>query len=624
MPEVNFKSLQNIHESLLQKQQKVTEKTQEDFANEVKAYIDQAKKAGSIIASTRERDQVRANLRYWANYIYSIEKTFPDTELAPSTVSEKRPVGNTIAFVLFIILVLFGAIQAIRSAFGPPIVATEIPVSDETETPLPPATEPPVITPTDALPTLVFVGSDVAFTSPKNGDNVLPKTVFKGAYTNFKSESSIHVLLIRGDKLYPLQDFFAVPTESVNGEWNIGEVTGGVALYQNPDELQQPENLIVVPAACFDQSCREKLANAVQTGLSAEELPSQLSFTLYRDSSRVLYRNAYQAIQETRVVYSMSLNKTSYDIYASQLDGIDILQITNTLGISEIFPNLSPDGRKIVYVKRVKETNSNPVMYAIAIMDSNGGNDQEITEWTRNVLESPQWSADSLYIAYVVGDISQSSSGASWNIHVYDLSTQSDTPIFVESERFDQRYFTWMPDASSIIYGARPQRTGTVGIDLISMDSSGESTPFFDTDNDDIQPSIRSFENGYLLTYTVVNQDKTHDIYAVIDSDKQYPFDGTPVRLTFRRAGELVDGVKIGSANSPIPDPASNSIYYIRNVNIYRLEFTMSEGRIELIDTIDSDGERYGTLVIETGLSDDILGFDVGYMEAFFPIFIIP
>ena len=622
MAEQTFKTLQAQHESLLQKQQGVTKKNQAEFTKEVHEFIEQAKRGGSHIAPTRERDQVRANLRYWANYIYGIEGVFPDTELAPSTISEKRPVGNTIAFILFAVLVLLGAVQVFRSRFSPPIAATELPVTDETETPLPPATEPPVTTPTNALPTLVFVGSDVALTSPENGESVLPKTVFEGAYSNLKSKSSItiHVLLIRGDRFYPLQDFFPVPAESINGEWSIGEETGGVALYQDPDELQQPENLIVVPAACFDQSCSEKLANAVQTGLSAEELPSQLSFTLYRDSSRVLYRNAYRAIQETRVVYSMSLNKTAYDIYASQPEGTDILQITKTENISEIFPSLSPDGTKIVYVKRVRETSSNSALYAIAIMDSNGENDYEITEWTRNVLENPQWSADSLYIAYAVGDISQSSSGASWNIHVYDLSTQSDAPIFVESERFDQRYFTWMPDANSIIFGARPQRTGTVGIDLLSMDSSEESTTFFDTDNDDIQPGIRSFENGYLLTYTVVNQDKTHDIYAVIDSDKQSPFDGSPIRLTFRRAGELVNGERIGSADSPISDPNSNSIYYIRNFNIYRLGFTIRDGRIELIETVDSDGERYGTLVIQTGPNDDILGFDIGFMETFFPI----
>lgn len=626
MSEVNFKSLQAQHESLLQRQQGVTNENQQDFTKAVREFIDQAKQGGSYIASTRERDQVRANLRYWANYIYGIEGVFPDTELAPSTVTGSSSfwtsrIGLAALGLGLVLLIGLGSVlfRGTEVTATPTTTSTgSLSLTQQTSG----TSTKEVTAPEDATPTATSIFDTVtlvALTSPENGANVLPKVQFTGVSANLKTEDSIHLLIVRGDSFFPIKEFVPQGELSPNGDWKLDAF-----LYTNAKELEQPENVIVVPAICFDQQCRDTLEASVETGLGGKNLPSQLSFRLYQDSSRVLYRNAYQAVQETRVVYSLSLNNASYDIYASQAEGTDILQITKTANISEIFPSLSPDGTKIAYVKRIEKTNSSPVMYAIAIMDSNGENDREITEWTRSVLENPQWSADSLYIAYAAGDISQSTSGASWNIHIYDLSTQSDAPVFVESERFDQRYFTWMPDANSIIYGARPQRTGTVGIDLISMDSSGESTPFFDTDKDDIQPSIRPFENGYLLTYTVVNQDKTHDIYAVINSKKQLPFDGSPIRLTFRRAGELVDGIVIGSTNSPIPDPASNSIYYIRNVNIYRLEFTLDAGRIELIDTIDRDGERYGTLVIETGQSDDILGFDVGYMEAFFPIFIIP
>src|SRR5258707_12133970 len=106
MSEVNFKSLQSSHESLLQKQQKASEENQQDFVKEVRTYIEQAKRGGSNNASTREREQIRANLRYWANYIYSIDKTFPDTDLAPSMVASKPFSGAVVIALITLVLVI--------------------------------------------------------------------------------------------------------------------------------------------------------------------------------------------------------------------------------------------------------------------------------------------------------------------------------------------------------------------------------------------------------------------------------------------------------------------------------------------------------------------------------------
>ena len=613
MSEVNFKSLQLLHESLLQKQQNITEENQQGFTKGVREYIDQAKRAGSNIASTRERDQVRANLRYWANYLYSIDKTFPDTELAPSTVEEKRPVSTIITFIVFIILIVFGGIQSYRSVVNRSTVTPLIPVSGETETATALVADIPTTISVTDLPTPESTGFNVTLSSPANGDSITPNLEFSGTFENLKPGWAIHALFIREDKYFPIKENYLIPDKPLSNEWTIQ-----TQLTESPDEMSKAQSYSVFLVASINDSTRELLSNSSESGIEIKSLPDTV--LPFDNTARVIYRDPFKMVQETRLVYSMSLNETSYDLYTSRPDGSDVTQITITPNVSEIFPNLSPDGTKIVYVKRFRETSSSPHMYAISIMDANGENDHEITDWTPNVLETPQWSHDSLYIAYAVGDISQSSSTASWNIQVYEFSTHDNTVLFAESERFDQRYFTWLPDTNDIIFGARPQTTGTVGFDLVHIDSSEETTFFFDTDQDDIRPGIKFFENGYLLTYTVVNPDKTHDIYAITDSDRQFPFDGSPIRLTFRRAGEMVDGVRIGSADYPIPDPASNSIYYIRNVNIYRLEFTMREGRMELNETKNNDSERYGDLVIETGLKDDIWGFDVGFMEAFFPI----
>jgi hypothetical protein len=632
MSEVNFKSLQAQHESLLQRQQGVTNENQQDFTKAVREFIEQAKQGGSHIASTRERDQVRANLRYWANYIYGIEGVFPDTELAPSTVTGSQSfwagsLGKLTLWGLALVIVigagsyLFGGRDTSTST-----EATETPVIASPTTSFQPTSTSEPISPADATPTSAFDTLVlVALTGPENGANVLPRVQFTGVSANLDAEDSIHLLIVREDLFFPIREFVAQEQVSATGEWTIN-----ASLYRDEKELELAENLIVVPAVCFDQQCRDTLANAVQTGITISPLPPQLSFNsfnVYRDSSRVFYRNAYQAVHETRVVYSIFYEgRSSFDLYTSQPDGSDVRQITQTSDVSELFPNLSPDGTKMVYVKRFKDPNGNGALHAIAIMNSNGENEVEITARTKNVLESPQWSPDSTYISYALGNTSRSANATYWSIHVYNSTTGEDKDISGESgPHILNRYHSWIPDSNDIVFNSVAGTTGTSGFIRASIDNQGTTSVFYDTAADEIQPSIYRTEAGYILTYATIDPDTfLHNVFAVIDSDQQFPLDGSPVRLTYRRSGEIVGGVRTASATFPIPDPDSNSIYYIRNENIYRLEFMITAGEIEILPGSIDDGERNGDVVIETGLNDEIIGFDVGYMEAFFPIFLIP
>jgi len=626
MPELNFIYLQNQHEYLLQKQQKVMKGEQQSFTKEVRGYIEQAKQAGSIIASTRERDQLRANLRYWANYIYSIEKTFPDTELAPSTVTggssfwTSGPGLTTLVFglVLFIGLgnVLFGLGNALFRDNGTTSTPTETSSGNLVATQVALGTLTPGATIPEATPTTFSPGSNVELLIPENDGSVERLVTFSGAYTNMKAGNSIHMLLVRSDRLYPIKDFVTIPRDSSLGEWELP-----ATLYSMPKELETTESLTVVPGACFDDACREKLAISVEGGVPSSELTSNYSFALYRDSLREIHRIAYQVITETMVVYSLS-SGASYDLHLVSPDGSIVRQITATSEYSEISPNLSPDGTKIVYVHKVEATQT----YSIHIMDSNGENDVEITPGTKNILENPQWSPDGRYISYAMGD-EPSTSRASWFIHVYEIETQRDNILRDEPEDLVQPYHTWLPDSTGIIFEARPQLSGTTGFDMALLGSSDLPTPFFDSNEDDIQPRVKPIENGYLITFTTVRNDKKHDIFgALLYPDRQFPFDGFQIRLTNTRAGEFVRGLESASTNFPIPDPDpnSNSIYYLRNNNIYRLEFNIVDGKIELLEGKISDGERYGDEVIHPPDGQDIFGYDVGYMEAFFPIFIIP
>jgi hypothetical protein len=98
MPDVSFKFLQAKHEDLLQKQLIVSDDSQQVLAKEIREYIEETKLGAKYIFSNTERNQLRANLRYWANYLYSLDGKFPNTDLAPFTTRNKslRTVLNII------------------------------------------------------------------------------------------------------------------------------------------------------------------------------------------------------------------------------------------------------------------------------------------------------------------------------------------------------------------------------------------------------------------------------------------------------------------------------------------------------------------------------------------------
>lgn len=611
MSETNFRSLQNLHESLLQKQQKVTEENQQEFTREVREYIEQAKKGGSNISSTRERDQIRANLRYWANYVYSLDKTFPDTELAPSAIESKPFSATTIGILITLALVITVLAWAGRFLFRGGSVApagTETPLSTPTLPVEETQTSDPILA--TESPSPESPGFNVLLSSPANGDYITPNVQFTGTY-NLKPGWAIHVLFIKGGKYLPVKDNYPIPESPTNNEWIIQTQL----IEREDDVMSQAQSYSIVLAVSTNVTDRDSLSNSSEDGIEIKSLPDTV--LLFDKTARVIYRDPFTVIrQEPMLVYSLS-DGSSYDLHISKPDGSYARQITFTQEFSEISPNLSPDGTKIVYIHKVEVTET----HSIHIMDSNGENDREIVNGGRNILESPQWSPDGSYIAYALGDPTQSASNAYWNIHIYELEDQVDKAIFHESERFGQRYHTWLPDSNRIILNIRTQTTGTSGLAIVPIDVSENPSLFFDLNQDEISPSIKSLENSYLLTYTVVNADKSHDIYAVIDPGKQVPFEGSQVRLTRTRAGELVDGVEAANADYPIPDPNSNSIYYRRRNNIYNVIFDIQGNSIILRPGEKNDGEYYGDIVIETtNPGQDILDFDIGNMDTFFPI----
>lgn len=81
-----YDELQAAHQRLLQRLE--AKEATATLLNDVQAYIERARADAELISSSRDRSQVRANLRFWAAYVFDQTKTYPDTTLRPASVPE--------------------------------------------------------------------------------------------------------------------------------------------------------------------------------------------------------------------------------------------------------------------------------------------------------------------------------------------------------------------------------------------------------------------------------------------------------------------------------------------------------------------------------------------------------
>lgn len=159
----NFEALLTRHEELLELQQK-----EQDIAEEAQAYIEQVIAASSQIAAPRKRDQLRANLRYWAGYVYDKKGVYPNLEFAPPSELASRNwrlkriatgafsliILSMFAVTLFMLIpVIFSRIQRILLPIPttPTLTASPAPTDTSTPTTIPTSTLTGTPTPTNTL-----------------------------------------------------------------------------------------------------------------------------------------------------------------------------------------------------------------------------------------------------------------------------------------------------------------------------------------------------------------------------------------------------------------------------------------------------------------------------------------
>ncbi len=79
-----YREIMDDHQALLARYE--TERQDAAFLQAVREYIESARAACADISDPRERDQVRANLRFWASFVFERTGVYPDTTLFPPRV----------------------------------------------------------------------------------------------------------------------------------------------------------------------------------------------------------------------------------------------------------------------------------------------------------------------------------------------------------------------------------------------------------------------------------------------------------------------------------------------------------------------------------------------------------
>jgi hypothetical protein len=88
-----YEELQSAHQQLLDRSEEVGDSS--EFLEDVQAYIEQIKSDAEYVPDARDRNQLRANLRYWASFVYDHTGSYPNTTLRPATVPASVPATVT-------------------------------------------------------------------------------------------------------------------------------------------------------------------------------------------------------------------------------------------------------------------------------------------------------------------------------------------------------------------------------------------------------------------------------------------------------------------------------------------------------------------------------------------------
>ncbi|HNT53260.1 MAG TPA: hypothetical protein PKG95_01025, partial [Anaerolineaceae bacterium] len=248
---MTFRQLSDEHLALLQSQAQ-----KQDVVESATAFIKKVQSAGNVIGEPREREQLRAYLRYWASYVYDQTQTYINADLSPYTGQLFALRANRLWLAPLLLLGVLLALVILGWKWLSTVSPTPSPTPTRdveigpTQTPesfypeLQTAAASEVRSTAEVLqqtasalamvqtataniqfltPTPPTPGSLAVIQSPANGTGVPEVVVFEGSYVNLKPGWQIVVLVqpVNGDSFYYNMGTFVVPEGTTSGRWDV-------------------------------------------------------------------------------------------------------------------------------------------------------------------------------------------------------------------------------------------------------------------------------------------------------------------------------------------------------------------------------------------------------------------
>jgi Tol biopolymer transport system component len=184
------------------------------------------------------------------------------------------------------------------------------------------------------------------------------------------------------------------------------------------------------------------LVPLAQSELNLEAIPYKIVFETYRETD----------------------SKENWDICIIDADGGNLINLTNTPEIDEMYPHVSPDGRRICFVADEGEDLESK-RRNVYTMNINGTDRVKIAE---NAYQ-PCWSPDGKHIAYLPGEFPKYNSDkrANKGLEIYDIET-GDVKRHPNDQIIHLARLCWSPDGEWFVSAGSRDMPG--GEDAFKVD----------------------------------------------------------------------------------------------------------------------------------------------------------
>jgi Tol biopolymer transport system component len=350
---------------------------------------------------------------------------------------------------------------------------TQAAILDLTPTPYSPTNTPTPIPGTpgasgtgDNLP--IEQGLAVQIANLVEGQEVGPKMLLQGTYSNLSPGWSIHLLLqslSEGGTIRLLDGSWTVPEDNTSGEWEL-EVTFGQG-----EELTKRVSYNIIPVVVWNNTglmALNRLAYQEVTEVPKEE--GLFSAPQIVADVPTVVRGVYVWIDDVRLVYS-ALIKNKSVLFTTGVDGSDHQIILVTENTWRLQPDVSPSGKQIVFVDK-EVTLERKELYRLWLVNSNGSNPRSLTHQS-NPIEQPVWSPDGRFIAYstVLQSFVQAKEPGEgvWSLFLYDVENATHHQLTKGIN--SARYPSWMPKGESLVFSSISPETNTMAIFLLDIET---------------------------------------------------------------------------------------------------------------------------------------------------------